>query len=265
MRFAMKLLKSTTLLAAVLVVAIAFTVAPAAAMAAPVPFTEDFTGPDLDPAWVQGGYAAGHIGIISGSYYMTAVQGGGGNPRLQRFDTGDANPLRSYTHEITVTLDPFFLTGSGGTQSDFKWKNFGPDGFMEVALNSFGDMRLFHNDFNGGGGSIQPNTNIGIAEGDVLQLTTAYDVGTDTIDVTYSLNGGGAVSFYSGGGIDGPIGNTIGDSVEAEVFKWGAVADVPYVAIDEWNLEIVPEPIPEPATMSLLALGGLLALRRRRS
>ncbi len=47
-------------------------------------FVEDFTGPTLDPAWVQAGYGAGHLGISGGSYEMTAIQGGGGNPKLQR-------------------------------------------------------------------------------------------------------------------------------------------------------------------------------------
>lgn len=103
---------------------------------------------------------------------MTALQGGSGNVKLQRFDT--AGPLNSYTHEITVTLGPFFLAGSGETQSDFKWKTFGPDGFMEIVLNSFGDMRLYHNDPDRGAGNIQPNTTIGMADGDVLNLTTVY-------------------------------------------------------------------------------------------
>ena len=225
-------------------------------------FLEDFTGPALDPAWTQAGAnAAGHLGIIGGSYYMTALQGGSGNVKLQRF--GTAGPLNQYTHEITVALNPFFLAGSGGTQSDFKWKTFGPDGFMEIVLNSFGDMRLYHNDSDGGAGNIQPNTNIGMADGDILKLTTIYNPGTDTIDVSYTLNAGAAVSFYSGGGVDGPIGNLIGNFVEVEVFKWGTadLQAVPYAGIDEWNLTVVPEP----TTAALLGIGSLslLALRRR--
>ena len=53
---------------------------------AAVSFTEDFTGPTLDAAWNQSGYLAGHLGISSGSYEMTATQGGGGNPKLQQFE-----------------------------------------------------------------------------------------------------------------------------------------------------------------------------------
>ncbi len=158
-----------------------------------------------------------------------------------------------------MTLDPFFLTGSGGTQSDFKWKSFGPNGFMEFVLNSFGNMRLFHND-GVSGGNIQPNTNLGIVEGDVLRLKTVYDSGTDTINVTYSLNGGGDAPFYSGGGINGPIGDTIGNFVEVELFKWGSVQNVPVIAIDSWNLNVIPEP----ASAVLLGIASLSLLGYRR-
>lgn len=227
---------------------------------AAVSFTEDFTGPTLNSSWNQAGYGAGHLGISDGSYEMTALQGGSGNPKLQQFLTGVSDT--SYTHEINVVMTPFFLTGSGGTQSDFKWKAFGPNGFTEMVLNSFGQMRLFHNDGTSGG-NIQPNTTIGVSEGDLLNITTNYNTGTDTIDVTYALNGGAAQSFYSGGGVNGSIGDTVSNFVEIELFKWGAVADTPTIAIDEWNLSSTV--VPEPSTSILLAgFLGLAAVRRRR-
>jgi hypothetical protein len=243
-----KMKKVTALLTIIFVIA-------ASASAVPV-FSEDFSGPGLDPAWTQAGYLAGHPATIAGTYDMTAIQGGSGNPKLQRFFSGAT--IGSYSHSIDMTLDPFGLTGGGGTQSDFKWKSFGPDGFMEIVLNSFGDMRLYHNDSDGGAGNIQPNTNIGIADGDLLNLTVNYDLGTDTLDVTYSLNGGTAISFYSGGGIDGPVGNLLTNFVEVELFKWGAAVDVPIIAIDQWNLAV-----PEPATLSLLLAGGLFLRRKK--
>ena len=228
----------------------------------PVGFSDDFNDGVLDPAWTQGSYAAGHLGEFGGQYWMTAKQGGGFNPKLQRFGMGGAGAPDPYINEITVNFDTFFLTGSGGTQSDIKFKNFGSDGFMELVLNSFGDMRLYHNNSTAGvGGNIQPNTNIGIAEGDVLGLKTVYNPGTDTIDVTYSLNGGAAIPFYSGTGSAGSIGNVIGNFVEVEIFKWGAVPDEPFAGIDEWNLTVIPEP----ATLGLIGLStvGIYFARRR--
>ena len=214
------------------------------ANAQPTGFEEDFAGPGLDVAWEQGGDIAGHPSAIAGSYDMTDVRDPEGEQqmgvKLSRLTPGT---LSSYTHEIEVVLDPFLLFGSGGTLSDFKWKSFGPDGFMEVVINSFGNMRLFHNDSNdtvdGGNlaGGFPDNINIGYADGDLLKLTTVYDTNSDTIDVTYSLNGGAAQAFYSGGGISGPIGDLITSFVEVEVFKFGdAEPTQATAAIDNWSL-----------------------------
>ena len=227
--------------------------------AAIIGFNEDFSGPLDTGVWSQNGNANGHTGIEDSSYVMTAQHDAGGT-KLQRFIDGTAV---SFRNEIEVDLETFRLDANPGTQSDFKWKMFGPDGFMEIVLNSFGAMRLYHNDSDGGGGNIQPNTNIGISEGDLLNLTTNYNTETDTIEVTYALNGGAAQSFYSGSGIDGSIGDIITNFVEVELFKWGTVPDTPTIAIDGWNLSSTA--IPEPSTSILLAgFLGLAAMRRRR-
>ena len=99
----------------------------------------------------------------------------------------------------------------------------------------------------GGGpsGNLQPNTKIGYADGDLLKLTTAYNQDTDTVNVTYSLNGGSSVPFYSGGGIDGPMGDVITNFVEVELFKFNDTNPENIVAkIDTWSLidEIVVTP-----------------------
>ncbi|MEM8679941.1 MAG: hypothetical protein AAGF97_11360 [Planctomycetota bacterium] len=243
-----------------LLVAIAIAMLTQIANATPLFFTDDFNGPGLDPAWNQAGNPASHPAVIAGTYDMTHVNGDPmGGTKLNRSTTGT---LSSYTHEISVVLDPFGLTGGGGTQSDFKWKSFGPDGFMEFVLNSFGDMRLFHNNSTAGvGGDLQPNTNIGYSEGDLLTLKTVYDQGGDTIDVTYSLNGGPATPYYSGTGNGGSIGDVITNFVETEVFKWGtALPDQPIVRVDRWQL------VPEPSAASIIGcatLGFLATFRRR--
>jgi hypothetical protein len=213
-------------------------------------FTEDFTGPLDTGVWNQNGDANGHTGIEAGSYVMTDAHGSPG-VKLLRFVNGTAG---SFRHEVNVVLEPFRLEANPGTQADFKWKMFGPDGFIEIVMNSFGDMRIFHNDADGGGGNIQPNTNIGIADGDLLKLVCEYDLATDKIAVTYTLNDDPEVEFYSGGGIDGPIGDIITNFVEMENFKWGMDEATDIVTkIDSWNLvdPIVP-PAPGPLKLSMM-------------
>ena len=212
-------------------------------------FTEDFTGPlDVD-VWNQNGNGDNHTGIEDGSYFMTATNGGDGTTKLVRFIDGSAG---SFRHEIEVDLDPFRLEGNPGTQSDFKFKMFGPDGFMEIVLNSFGNMRLFHNYTEGGRGDLQPQTSIPISDGDRLKLVVEYDIDTDKVGVTYSINDDPEVPFYSGGGIDGPgpdgdgpIGNFITSFVEVQNFKFGDNEFKPITAIDSWNLVDLGTP-PEP-------------------
>ena len=219
-------------------------------------FSEDFTGP-LDPAWLQQGEAGSHIGIIGGEYIMTDGFGAPGTTLRRETDGATGG---GFIHTIAVTIDPHLLGGPPGAGSDWKWKMFGPDGFMEFVFNGFGDARVFHNDFSGGAGNIQPNTNIGFVDGDLLNLTAAYTAGSDTIDITYSLNGGAAQPFYSGGGIDGPIGDIISDNVQMEIFKFNNTnADKTFASVDSWALQI-----PEPSAVALFGLGALLIARRRK-
>ena len=96
-------------------------------------FNDDFSGP-LDEAWRQESFEGGHLGITDGKYGLTANQGGGSNPKLTRSTTGDLDS--SYETSISVVFSQFGF-GGDNTQSDFKWKSFGKDGFMEIVLNSF--------------------------------------------------------------------------------------------------------------------------------
>ena len=139
---------------------------------------------------------------------------------------------------------------------------FGSDGFTEIVLNSFGDMRMFHNDSAGGGGNIQPNTNISLTgAGDLLVLSLLYDAGSDTVDVLYSLNGGEDVSFYSGTGVDDRIGDLATSFVVAQVFEFGVGDPVPTIQIQEWSMTAIPEPS---TSMLLLGCLGFFLGRRRR-
>ena len=229
------------------------------AQATPVVFLDDFNDGVLDPAWTQGGgYAAGHLGESGGTYNMTTIQGT--SPKLARFGMGDANPLYSYTQEITVVLDTFFLAAAPGTTSDLKIKSFGADGFMEFVINSGGNMRLWHAGDNVANGNLVPNTALGMSDGDSLTIVQNYNVGTDTMDISFAVNGGAPVAFHSGGGlgVGGAIGNVIGNFIEAELYKYGTAETNPVIGIDEWSV------IPEPATLGLLGMSafGIYLVRR---
>ena len=225
--------------------------------AAVIGFSEDFTSSALDAEWNAGG-TGGSFDATNDHYQITNVNGGGGT-KLTRNEGGT---IGSFSSSITVNLPTFSNPSTG---ADFKWKFFGADGFTEVVLNSFGNMRMYHNDSDGGGGNIQPQTSIGLTgTDDVLVLTLQYLAAIDEVDVSYSLNGGGSTPFYSGGGIDGPVGDLVTSFVQVEVFEFGAGAPVPVIQIQEWNLSPATA-IPEPSTSLLLAgCFGLLSIRRRR-
>lgn len=216
------------------------------AYSAPMEFVEDFSGPGLDAAWTQAGNPASHPGVIAGTYDLTHANGDpAGGTKLRRTTSGSVS---AYTHEIELVLDPHLLGGGSGTQTDFKWKAIGSDGILEVVYNSFGDLRVNHLDFNtnNGGhvaGGSPDNINIGYADGDLLKFSTVYDPDTDTVDVSYSINGGATENVYSGTGIDGALGDVITSSVEVEIFKFGnLVPDQTIAKIDHWSLAAVIQP-----------------------
>jgi len=204
----------------------------------PNEFVEDFNDPNLDPVWNQDGDPNGHLGINSGKYNITDAHGVPGTI-LDRSTGGTSG---SFTHEIEVVLDPHLLSGSGGTQSDFKFNSIGLNGVLGVVLNSHGHVRVDHNDYVSGqsdhiAGEHPNNIIIGYADGDTVKFKVVYYDTTDTIDVSYSLNGASEVSVYSGGGIAGQFGDVVTTSVNALVFKFGdAEPDQSLIAIDNWSL-----------------------------
>lgn len=197
-------------------------------------FDEDFSTPLDEFVWRQQGEFDSHQGVSDGAYIFTDQYGAPGT-KLNRSTGGFL--ADNYRHEVEVLLNPFRLDANPGTGADFKMKMFGPDGFIEIVLNSFGNMRLFHNDFSGGGGNLQPQTDIGIADGEILKLVIDYDFDSDEIAATYSLDGGEAVPFYSGGGIDGRIGDVVTNFVELELFKFNDTnTTAPVAAVDMWKV-----------------------------
>ena len=159
------------------------------------------------------------------------------------------------------------LSTFSGTGADLKLKSFGPDGFAEIVFNSFGAVRIFHNDSDGGSGNVVSTGTAGgrisFSDGDTIRFKQTYSSAADTMTVSYSLNGGSEVSLYSrGSGIDGSFGNILTTRLEAEVFEFGVGAPSPLVKITSWKLlsGTAPPGAPKGTVILLSGVSGWLAL-----
>ena len=214
-------------------------------------FTEEFTGATLDPAWTQIGDASGHIGLNGSGQYLMSDDFGGGETALRR-NTNDSPD--SFVATLDVSFSPLF---SPNTQTDFNWRFFGPDGFVEVVLNSFGNIRVFsnHAGTNIGG----PTAVTGFADADTLNLSLSYNQGTDTFDVRYGINGGPATDLatYTGAG------NFYTNFTDARMFKFGSNDGPATASLDRFAISVIPEP----SSAALVGVGvfSLLLVRRRKS
>ena len=219
-------------------------------------FSEDFTATTLNTAWNESGPG----GSFDAAKYLLSLT-------YQRESFTEAA-----THE-GGTIGSFHLHHNGQLcyfliQASAQTLNGNSSGLTDSRRSSStasGDMRMFHNVLTEVPGISNQNTNIGLTgAGDLLELTLQYDDVADQLEVTYSLNGGGSTPFYSGGGIDGRVGDLVTNFTQVEVFEFGGGAPVPVVQVQEWNLTPV-DSIPEPSS-SLLLDGclGLFAIRRRR-
>lgn len=225
-------------------------------------FSDDFTGATLDAMWTEVG-VGGAFDAANDVYGMTPVNATG-TAKLQQFGIGGT--LSDYTHTVELNLVDFF---DPNTETDYKLKTFGSDGFAEIVFNSFGNIRMFHdNGTDAVGGTNLFNTNISasVAEGQSISLQQVYFVGSDTMAITYSVDGGADQLLYSGTGTSGSFGNIITNFVESEVGQFGAAAaGNPDIEINSWSLAAVA--VPEPGTYALLAgcfaLASVMVRRRR--
>lgn len=222
-------------------------------------FSEDFTGATLNGAWNESGIT-GTFDATNDLYQLMNDKTDSSPASLQRIPGGT---ISDYTETLIIELVDFM---DPNTSSDFKWKTSGADGSTDVVLNSFGNLSFIHNDFSGGSGAVLPQTNIGTSDGDVVTLKKVFWVGSDTVRLSYSINGAPEVIIYSGDGIDGPgtWGDVITNSTAAELGQWGDTTDDPTVNVLAWSL--TASAIPEPSSYALLTgcLGLALVIVRRR-
>ena len=226
------------------------------AKAQPNSFSDNFNGASLDPAWILTGPPANHFGQAGGLYLMKD-NNDGNQTTLQRNIGGTAGSWNAAVDYVGSPLR------TPNTQTDVNWRFFGPNGFVEVAFNSFGDLRVFHgNSVASAFGDLVGNSNIGYTDGQMLNLRASFDAGLQQLSIQYGINGGPLTSKYLGGGNGGSFGNFYTDFNDVRMFKWGASVDEPFLGVDNMSLTAVPEP----GSMALMGLGGfgLFLMRRRR-
>jgi uncharacterized repeat protein (TIGR02543 family) len=193
-------------------------------------FTFDFNTADQDASLVKIGSAACHPGISNGYYQMTTADA---SKDIVIRDTTNlpAGKVVYLKSELHVKFNPFTDTGS-----DFKVRFFGPDGFIEVVLNSFYDIRVYHgNSVTGVSKDLAPNSRVDIADDQLLKMLITYDGEEDTIEIKYGTPAGWE-TLYSGEGNGGSFGNFYSDFVDLLMFKWGA-GDNATSFIDYWAME----------------------------
>ena len=247
----MKLILKTPLACAVLAALVLST-----AQAQLAEFSDDFTGASLDAGWNLNSLAT--FDDTANSITVTSLRDSGSTAD-GKVTRNIGGTLDSYTNQVTINLTSFTSAGA-----DFKWSTFGADGFTQLVLNTFGNARFYHNDFSGGAGNLFSNVNIGGATGSVMTLTQTYDQVSDNITLSVILDGAES-TFFTGGGVDGNIGDVITTRVEAQVYEFGEGAPTPAFDINSWSLSAVA--VPEPSTYALLAGCFALAsvmIRRRR-
>lgn len=196
-------------------------------------FLKDFNTAGQDLTLVKLGTAACHPGIKNGFYEMTTAVA---STDIFLRDTTHfpAGKVVYWKSELHFRLNPFTTTNS-----DFKVRFFGLDGFVEIVANSFYDIRVYHgNNVTGVSKDIAPNRKIDPTFGDnqLLKMLIAYDGVADTIEIKYGTDLAGFKILYSGKGSGGSFGDFYSNFRDVLMFKWGGGGNAT-AFIDYWAME----------------------------
>lgn len=195
-------------------------------------FADNFEGTDLNPEWTVINPAA-HDGFDGTGHYL--IRGPQSSTAGLRRDVGGQG---DFTAEVSLELGPFFLNGSGGTQSDLKVRFTGPGASLEVVLNSFKNLRASSSEL---GGNLEDPISVGgIEDGDDFNLQFNYQEASNTMTVSYSVNDEAWSQLTSVVGIT----PTALKTSEIVLFKFGNnEATLPRIKLDRYemsNLDYAP-------------------------
>jgi hypothetical protein len=128
------------------------------------------------------------------------------------------------------------------------------------------------------GWTLTPATNYSIDFTSVSGNWQRSGTGPNSYSLQYSTNGGSSFTLIQAGAITGsssavafnislgaPALNTIATPIVFRLYAFGSTSTSGTFSVNDFAFDGSLAPIPEPASLGLLSLGGLVALRRRRA
>ena len=194
------------------------------------PFSDELTGPILDPEWTPVGPAI-HPGFNEkGQYVFNGALRT--NVGLQRMMGGAG----SFLAEISLELSRFFLRGSGGSQSDLKIRFLGGSaGLVEIVLNSFRSLRVYSSQK---GENLAPPTTLRtLSDHDRIDFKVGFIASNGSLVVHYAINGGPWIEVASTGGLKG----FLDGQSDLVVFKFNPTPKtLPQIRLDRYEIRENP-------------------------
>lgn len=140
-----------------------------------------------------------------------------------------------FIYKSRYTVENFY---EPNTKGDVKSIFGGPNGRFELVHNTFGEARMYHS---GGTGNnynvfwLKGDTQLPKVDGQMYEWTFAYDIETDTINVSYTIDGGAAVVAFSGASQDSTYeSSVVNDAKGQNGFSDSVSLGVPGDILSQW-------------------------------